>query len=511
MRVALQDARAAPPAGGSAGGRSWSPVPGHVRRRVAAPGRDPRGCRRRPRDRPRCARGRAPRHAATSASSDSCWWVVLAGWITSVRTSPMLARWLHSSTDSMKRRPASRRRATPNENTAPGPERQVALGPLVVGMVGQAGPAHPRHRRVGAEELGDGAGVGDVGVHPLRQRLHALQQQEGVERRQRRADVAQLLGAQPRAEGVLAEVAPPRQPAVRRHRLGHPREVAVAPVEAAGLDDHPAERRAVAAEELRRRVHDDVGAPLDRPAQVRRGDGGVDHERDAGVVGDGGQALEVGDGAGRVGDDLGVDQPWCAACTAAANAVGSPTRRRTSSRTPKRAERALEQRAGAAVELGRRDDVVAGPAQRGERRGTRPTARWPSPPRRCRPRGWPSAPRTRPRSGWRSGCRCCRTSAGRTGRRRRRCPRTRSWSSGRSARPAPRSGRDGRRRGSPGCGTPTAGLPYPRGKATAAAPAPPDPVGARPTRRSVGGAGGGGRPLACGGAAPRNSPDERTE
>ena len=64
-----------------------------------------------------------------------------------------------------------------------GPERQVARA-RVRGRGWSARPAHRTHDdgRVLAQTLGDGAGVGDVGVHPLRQRLHPLQQQEGVER-----------------------------------------------------------------------------------------------------------------------------------------------------------------------------------------------------------------------------------------------------------------------------------------------------------------------------------------
>ena len=54
-----------------------------------------------------------------------------------------------------------------------------------------------------------------------------------------------------------------------------------APRKFAGLDDDAAERGAVAADELRRGVDDDVGAPLDRPAQRRRGERVVDDERDA--------------------------------------------------------------------------------------------------------------------------------------------------------------------------------------------------------------------------------------
>ena len=49
---------------------------------------------------------------------------------------------------------------------------------------------------------------------------------------------------------------------------------------------------AVAAEELGGAVGDDVGAPLEGPAQVGRGEGVVDHQRDVVRLGDGGHLLE---------------------------------------------------------------------------------------------------------------------------------------------------------------------------------------------------------------------------
>ena len=78
------------------------------------------------------------------------------------------------------------------------------------------------------------------------------------------ADVALVL--QPRLEDVLR--GPQRLGQLREHEavvarvgLGEVREAAAADVvELAAVDDDPADRRAVAADELRRRVHDDVGA-----------------------------------------------------------------------------------------------------------------------------------------------------------------------------------------------------------------------------------------------------------
>ena len=138
--------------------------------------------------------------------------------------------------------------------------------------------------------------------------------------------------------------------------------------------------------------------------------------------------------------------------------VGRVARRDERRRDAEAGERGLQQRARAAVELGRRHDVVPGGAQRGEheqlgglaaRRGHGADAALEA--------GHALLERGDGRVAD-AGCRCSRTSAARTGRRRRRRPRTRSSSSGRSGRPGrPSSGPAAHRRGPPGCGTPTHG------------------------------------------------------
>ena len=145
-------------------------------------------------------------------------------------------------------------------------------------------------------------------LHALGQGLQALEQQEGVERRQRGTDVAELFGPQLGAEGQLPEVLPEPQAVVAGVRFGHLREAAAAPVESARLHDDAADGRAVAADELGSRVHDDVGTVLKRSAQVRRGEGGVHHEREAVGVGHVGQGRQVGDRSRRVADYLGVQE-----------------------------------------------------------------------------------------------------------------------------------------------------------------------------------------------------------
>ncbi len=146
----------------------------------------------------------------------------------------------------------------------------VLLRQLVISVAGQPGIADPRHLLVAGEILGDRQRVVGVLLHPERQRLDAGQDQERVERRDRRPEVAQAEHAAGDGEGEIAERLVQHHavivlgPRLRKHRVA-----AVArPVELAAVDDDAADRVAVAADELGQRVDDDVGAVLERPAQI---------------------------------------------------------------------------------------------------------------------------------------------------------------------------------------------------------------------------------------------------
>ena len=60
----------------------------------------------------------------------------------------------------------------------------------------------------------------------------------------------------------------------------------------------------MAGEKFRRRVHDDIRPPLERTAEIGAGGRVVDHERDAGLMRDFGEFLDIGD------DALGVCQAF---------------------------------------------------------------------------------------------------------------------------------------------------------------------------------------------------------
>ena len=79
------------------------------------------------------------------------------------------------------------------------------------------------------------------------------------------------------------------------------------PGEFSRVDDDAADRVAMAAEVLGERMHDDIGAVLDGPAQIGRRHGVVDDERNAMSMRDVGEVLEVGDVAERVADRFAVD------------------------------------------------------------------------------------------------------------------------------------------------------------------------------------------------------------
>ena len=107
---------------------------------------------------------------------------------------------------------------------------------------------------------------------------------EALSGRESRAGVAQQL--HPRLDDVgdaVAEHGGVARAVVARVGLGEAGELVdvLRPGELAAVDDDAGDDRSVSAEELGGRVHDDVGAVLERADEVRRRDRVVDDERDA--------------------------------------------------------------------------------------------------------------------------------------------------------------------------------------------------------------------------------------
>jgi len=131
----------------------------------------------------------------------------------------------------------------------------------------------------------------------------------------------------------------------------------LAPREGAAVDQDPADGGAVAGEPLGRRLPDEVGAVVERAAEVRGRERVVDEQRDAVVVGDVGDPLDVGRDQGRVPDGFEVDVGGVFVdrlrVPLVVERVDEPRR------DPAPLDGVGEIRVGAAVQRRRRDDVVA--------------------------------------------------------------------------------------------------------------------------------------------------------
>ena len=192
-------------------------------------------------DASRTSPGSTPAEACSSAGS---WlWVVDAGWMTSERTSPMLATLVCSSRASRTPDRPRRRRRCSNARTAPAP-----LGAYFWPR-SYHGPTAGRRRRPsdlvpGLSHSATFCGVLDVPLHPQRQRLDALRDEEGVERGDRRAEVAQQLHARLEDEGLVdAEGRRRRGPARTPGRCRTGRGVVVGEPLGVGAEVERARRR----------------------------------------------------------------------------------------------------------------------------------------------------------------------------------------------------------------------------------------------------------------------------
>ena len=146
-------------------------------------------------------------------------------------------------------------------------------------------------------------------LHAQRQGLDAREDHEGIERRQRRSEVAQAEHTAGDRKGEIAEGLLDLDAVIFRAGLAQHRIFAILrPVEGAGIDDDAGDRVAVAAQKLRRRMHDDVRTMLDRADQVGRRQRVVDDQGHAGLARHRRDCLDIGDRAAGIGDGLDEDR-----------------------------------------------------------------------------------------------------------------------------------------------------------------------------------------------------------
>ncbi len=125
----------------------------------------------------------------------------------------------------------------------------------------------------------------------------------------------------------------------------------------------------MAAQELGGRVNNDIGAMLDRPAQIGRCHGVVDHQRHAGLMRNRGHLFDIQNVHARIGDGLAIDRARLRRDRFAEilRIVGLHEFHVDS----QAAEAHVELRVRAAVERARRDNLIAQAGQAGERQELR--------------------------------------------------------------------------------------------------------------------------------------------
>ena len=241
------------------------------------------------------------------------------------------------------------------------PLRQILLRQRVTGVARQARVIDPGDLGMGDQPVGDRQGVLAMALHPQGQRLKALEQQKGVEGTKRRAEVAQTLNAGFDNVGKTAEALGIDQAVVARVRLSEFGVAPVRPIKLAAIHNHAAEAGAVAADVLSGRVNNDVGPVLKRLPEIRRHGGRVNDDDDARRVGDSGDLLQIKHIELRVADQFeekGFGAPI--------NRLAEPVEVAAIHKARGNAElgqRVAEKVVGAAVEVGRGDQIIAGACQ----------------------------------------------------------------------------------------------------------------------------------------------------
>ena len=185
---------------------------------------------------------------------------------------------------------------------------EILLIQRVVGVIGQGRMVDLLDLGMVGQERDDLLGVLDVALDAQAQSLGALQQQECVERRDGGTGIAQQNGADVGDEGGGAGGIGKGDAVVAGVGGGDVGITAAGfPVEVAAVHDDAAQRGAVAADELGGGVDHDVCAVLDGADQIRSAEGVINDQRQAMLMGDGCDGVDVGDVAVGVAQGLQID------------------------------------------------------------------------------------------------------------------------------------------------------------------------------------------------------------
>ncbi len=151
-------------------------------------------------------------------------------------------------------------------------------------------------------------GVCAVAFHTQGQGFAACQQQKCILRRDGGAKVAQAQHTAGDGKGNVAERLVHLETMITLTRLRHGGVVARRrPVKRACIHQNAAHGIAMTTNELGQRVHNNVGTVLNGAAEIRRGHGVIDDQRNARVLGNGGNRINVLNNAAGVGNGLHED------------------------------------------------------------------------------------------------------------------------------------------------------------------------------------------------------------
>lgn len=192
---------------------------------------------------------------------------------------------------------------------------EVLFGELVAGVVGETGVADPSDFGALLEPLSELESVLAVARGAEGEGLETLKLEPSVEGAVADTEITEDFDTETDGKGPVGlegargrEDLPEVEAVVASAGLGEERELAVAPVEFARVDDDATNDGAVAANPLGSRVEDNVSAVLDGADNVTTvAKGVVDDQRNAGGVGNVGDGAVVGNVVGGVAEGLDVN------------------------------------------------------------------------------------------------------------------------------------------------------------------------------------------------------------
>ena len=171
---------------------------------------------------------------------------------------------------------------------------EIALVQSMIRMSGQRRMIHPFYFRVLNEVADDLPGIFGMPLHTQGKRFQSLQQQEGVKRTDSRSCIPQQYRPDSGQIGGRSGSFRETKSVISRVRLRQLREFSrTGPVEFPGINDDATQGSSVYANELRSRMHDDIGSVFNRADQERCAERVIDNQGNSMLMGNAGHRLQI--------------------------------------------------------------------------------------------------------------------------------------------------------------------------------------------------------------------------